>query len=28
MPARYYNDYTITIDTQNLPGGVTCLRMI
>lgn len=25
---RSYNDYTVTVDTDDLPQGVTCQRMI
>ncbi len=27
-PARAYNDYQVEVDTENLPAGVICLRMI
>ena len=28
QPARSYHDYTVTVDTEQLPEGVTCVRML
>jgi CRISPR-associated protein Csd2 len=27
-PARKYSDYTVSVDTDTIPAGVTCIRMI
>ena len=27
-PARRYSDYDVEVHTENLPGGVTCTRMV
>ena len=27
LPARCYQDYTVTVDQDALPSGVTCTRM-